>query len=262
LPKSIEYTNLNTDVSDADFVGVLIGDVSGNWKPSDTVSGKGSEKSSLNVSSLSASGPVSTLVESNDDGTWDVTLSLIEPNDLQDVEFVLRTTPGVTLLSHEVLLQEDSWFTETTQTATGIRFVAANYPSAVVQDVVRLTLSVNDASQVLESVLSTLDEVDYEQSLNIALGNPDADGDGLTDSEEQLLGTDPTLADTDGDGLLDGAEVELGTDPTLADTDGDGFTDSEELMEGTSPTDGDDLPPSGSRIWLYQIIIDAARASP
>ncbi|MCH1553626.1 MAG: cohesin domain-containing protein, partial [Luminiphilus sp.] len=261
LPDSYEYTNLNTDVSDADFVGVLIGDVSGNWKPSETVSGKGSEKSSLSVSSLSASGPISTMVTANEDGTWDVTLSLIEPTDLIDVEFILRATPGVTLLSHEVLLGT-SWFTEATQDATGIRFVASNYPSAVVQDVVRLTLSVNDASQVLESVLSTLDEVDYEQSLNIALGNPDADDDGLTDSEEQLLGTDPTLADTDGDGLLDGAEVELGTDPTLADTDGDGFTDSEELTEGTSPTDGDDQPLSGSRVWLYQIIIDAARASP
>ncbi len=35
----------------------------------------------------------------------------------------------------------------------------------------------------------------------------DADGDGLTNMEEFLLGTDPTNPDTDGDGLLDGTNV-------------------------------------------------------
>ena len=37
---------------------------------------------------------------------------------------------------------------------------------------------------------------------------PDADGDGLTDEQEALLGTDPTLADSDGDGLPDGVDPE------------------------------------------------------
>nr|WP_269783408.1 thrombospondin type 3 repeat-containing protein [Marinibactrum halimedae] len=32
----------------------------------------------------------------------------------------------------------------------------------------------------------------------------DNDGDGLTNTEEFLLGTDPTNPDTDGDGLFDG----------------------------------------------------------
>lgn len=41
----------------------------------------------------------------------------------------------------------------------------------------------------------------------------DADGDGLTDAEEILLGTDPLIDDTDGDGMSDGAEVTAGTDP-------------------------------------------------
>lgn len=35
----------------------------------------------------------------------------------------------------------------------------------------------------------------------------DSDGDGLTDSEELLLGTNPFNPDTDGDGLSDGQEV-------------------------------------------------------
>jgi len=41
----------------------------------------------------------------------------------------------------------------------------------------------------------------------------DSDQDGLTDQEEQALGTDPHNPDTDGDGYLDGAEVKAGYNP-------------------------------------------------
>ncbi len=73
----------------------------------------------------------------------------------------------------------------------------------------------------------------------------DTDGDGLTDLEEEQLGTDPRNADTDGDGLTDRQELERGTDPRQADTDGDSLSDSDEIAEGTNPlvedTDGDGL---------------------
>ncbi len=41
----------------------------------------------------------------------------------------------------------------------------------------------------------------------------DTDGDGLQDTAERAMGTDPTVADSDEDGILDGAEVSQGTDP-------------------------------------------------
>ncbi len=52
----------------------------------------------------------------------------------------------------------------------------------------------------------------------------DIDGDGLTNAQEVILGTNPTVADTDGDGVDDGVEVGDVNNPT--DTDGDGKIDA------------------------------------
>ncbi len=66
--------------------------------------------------------------------------------------------------------------------------------------------------------------------------NDDDDGDGLTNKEEDDIGTDPLDPDSDGDGLDDGLEVKIGTKPQkgFADTDGDGVTDGIEVV-GTYP---------------------------
>ena len=111
--------------------------------------------------------------------------------------------------------------------------------------------------------------------------NNDFDSDGLTNSEEVLLGTDPNNPDTDGDGIGDGQEVidntnplddcdslggtaldssdcdedglsnaqenTIGTDPNIADTDGDGINDGQEVDDNTDPLDACDsiggIPP-------------------
>lgn len=73
----------------------------------------------------------------------------------------------------------------------------------------------------------------------------DADDDGLTNLEEQVLGTDPLLADTDNDGLFDKEETKTyNTNPLLADTDSDELSDYDEVkIYKTDPnkpdTDGD-----------------------
>lgn len=64
----------------------------------------------------------------------------------------------------------------------------------------------------------------------------DTDGDGLTDDEELMLGTDSSLFDTDGDQLSDKDEVKVyKTDPLNPDTDGDTYLDGEEVKNGYDP---------------------------
>ncbi|MCB9676457.1 MAG: tandem-95 repeat protein [Alphaproteobacteria bacterium] len=92
--------------------------------------------------------------------------------------------------------------------------------------------------------------------------DPDTDGDGLLDGEEDTNGngaventvggtgtmgsgeTDPNDFDTDGDGLSDGDEVDvLGTDPLDTDTDDGSVDDGTEVDDGTDPLDpSDDVP--------------------
>lgn len=69
----------------------------------------------------------------------------------------------------------------------------------------------------------------------------DADGDGLTNAQEQALGSDYTKADTDGNGMSDGFEyayfgTPTGHDPN-ADADHDGQSNYAESVAGTSPID-------------------------
>ncbi len=73
--------------------------------------------------------------------------------------------------------------------------------------------------------------------------NWDDDGDGLTNGDEQDLGTDPWNWDSDYDGLSDGDEVaNWGSDPTAWDTDEDGCSDGDEVFAGTDPNTDTDTP--------------------
>jgi len=112
--------------------------------------------------------------------------------------------------------------------------------------------------------------------------NPDHDGDGLVNSEESSIGTNPMDPDTDDDALTDGQEVNIyfsnpldadtdddglpdgeevtvyGTSPLEADTDRDGLEDGYEVAEGLDPTDSSDCPDwicgAGHRGWRFKLL--------
>jgi large repetitive protein len=69
----------------------------------------------------------------------------------------------------------------------------------------------------------------------------DSDGDGLTNAQEDALGTSRSNADSDGDGVNDGAEVG-GNVASPVDSDADGVPDV--LESGTNDADGDGIPDS------------------
>ncbi len=97
-----------------------------------------------------------------------------------------------------------------------------------------------------------LDGGSYRVEIGRLPGRTDSDGDGLSDANELLLGTDPHNEDTDGDQLWDGFELYSGFDPLFAepgiaaaDSDEDGLSNLEEQQAGSDPhnadSDGDGL---------------------
>ena len=75
-----------------------------------------------------------------------------------------------------------------------------------------------------------------EEPVDVVSDDLDTDGDGLTDAQEAIAGTDLENVDTDADGLGDREEVQVyETDPFSADTDGDSFLDGQEVAAGYNP---------------------------
>jgi len=96
-----------------------------------------------------------------------------------------------------------------------------------------------------------------EQTLGTNPLLADTDSDGIDDDDEMSFNTNPIIADTDGDGLNDGLEISstngFVTDPTLIDTDGDSFPDGVEITAGTDPTNGTSFP-NGLPLQITEII--------
>ncbi len=80
--------------------------------------------------------------------------------------------------------------------------------------------------------------------------DPDADNDGLSNTDEAVWATNPLVADTDGDKLSDGQEVNTySTNPLDSDSDDDGVTDGDEVnLYGIDPNRSNlgDLAPRGA----------------
>lgn len=91
-----------------------------------------------------------------------------------------------------------------------------------------------------------LNEYVYLNGQPLAVYQPDDDNDGLSNAEEDPLGSNPANTDSDGDGLSNIDEwYSTGTDARLADTDGDGVLDGAEIAAGTDPNNATAYPGDG-----------------
>lgn len=108
--------------------------------------------------------------------------------------------------------------------------------------------------------IATVDMGSYE-----FLFSPDSDEDGLYDTEEEMMCTDPGDADTDDDGIFDGIEdhnyngaVDIDeTDPCNPDTDSDGIPDGWEVANGLNPLIDDSIEdPDEDNLTNYEEYIN------
>lgn len=101
----------------------------------------------------------------------------------------------------------------------------------------RATLSAEDGSMLYQVGLGLCYTFDggpssRQQQTRLPDGSLDSDGDGLSDSDESMRGTDPFNADSDKDKLSDTEECKTHlTDPLNADSDFDGLLDGEEARK-------------------------------
>lgn len=105
-----------------------------------------------------------------------------------------------------------------------------------------------DGISDLVKILAGLDPLETEDEPFPGCGNlprPDFDttADGLTDCDNRVLGTDPTLTDTSGDGIPDVLEAYFGTNylerDAHLDYDGDGVANGEEIRQHSDPRSAD-----------------------
>ena len=106
-----------------------------------------------------------------------------------------------------------------TYTSAGPTVVVSNEFAGATQDISPTAELPKDIQEDIEESLAELEEELAEVSGQepVTLGTDiDADGDGLPNSAEEQLGTDPNNPDSDGDGYIDGLEVARGYNPLVA----------------------------------------------
>jgi hypothetical protein len=163
-----------------------------------------------------------TSVHSITGGTYRLQISLIDPNG-----------NAVTVLTEDFAVAANGDATRASSPTYPLSSVSGQYT-------IQAQLFWLDPSQGNFPVQQDIAIATFTHTANSgpANFNNDSDGDGLTDSSETTIGTNPNDADSDDDGVNDGAEV--GSNPaTPIDTDGDGVVDA--LESDVTDSDGDSL---------------------
>ncbi|PLX26445.1 hypothetical protein C0581_04540 [Candidatus Parcubacteria bacterium] len=114
-------------------------------------------------------------------------------------------------------------------------FMFNDRDTQVVEDITNIQNPVENTVQEQENekIIKEMEEKDVVYPDNY---ENDKDTDGISDVEEEKLGTSMWEPDSDGDGITDRVEIDTyGTDPTKPDSDGDGYWDGLEIISGYNP---------------------------
>jgi len=197
-------------------------------------------------------------------GAVSATINLMyQPTSWEYINFLYQANNGgVAFLANEGANLLDAWLN------TGM---AAPH----VMETVTWTAPDSDGDTVIDSLDNCPDDPNQDQANNDGdaqgdVCDNDDDNDGLTDTEEGAIGTDPLDADSDDDGMTDYDEVFFNTvagyqfgedpDPSVPDTDGDGVNDgSDPIPLLFNHADGDIVTnasvDSGDLLVTLQIVI-------
>jgi hypothetical protein len=258
-PAERRYDEITSNITNADFTAIFMGDVSGNWGDLSTQSLTGVR---LELDSVTREGIATVNV---------LAAPPVEGVAISSVELTLNTTAGVSLI-------QASRTPATTNWSEPLVTVGDNAFSAIIYDdvsgafstethVLSLELSLINGQQAVTSLGGWLNEMQLYSSEAFALKSAnDTDGDFVDDDEDAFPNDPSASTDTDGDGLPDdwnpGYTALDSTTGLLVDRDddNDGYTDKEEEEAGTDSLDAGDQPVSGMGIILIKQAIDAAAA--
>ena len=258
-PAERRYDEVTSNITDADFTAIYMGDVSGNWGELSTQSLTGVR---LELDSITRDGIATVNV---------LAAPPVEGAAISSVELTLNTTAGVSLI-------QASRTPATTNWSEPLVTVGDNVFSTIIYDdvsgafstethVLSLELSLTNGQQAVTSMGGWLNEMQLYSSEAFALKSAnDTDGDFVDDDEDAFPNDPAASTDTDGDGMPDdwnpgytARDSESGLVLDL-DDDNDGYSDKEEEEAGTDSLNAADQPISGMSILLIKQAIDSAAA--
>ncbi|EHQ56736.1 subtilisin-like serine protease [gamma proteobacterium HIMB55] len=258
-PAERRYDEVTSNITDADFTAIYMGDVSGNWGELSTQSSTGVR---LELDSITREGIATVNV---------LAAPPVEGTAISSVELTLNTTAGVSLIQASRTPSTNNW-------SEPLVTVGDNAFSAIIYDdvsgafstethVLSLELSLTNGQQAVTSMGGWLNEMQLYSSEAFALKSAnDTDGDFVDDDEDAFPNDPAASTDTDGDGMPDdwnpgytARDSESGLVLDL-DDDNDGYSDKEEEEADTDSLNAADQPISGMSILLIKQAIDSAAA--
>jgi hypothetical protein len=190
--------DLSTDVYDADFSAVLVGDLNGSWRPTAANNGVKMEFAQLLASGgeqINIKDPVKV-----SEGVYAVDFVASAADVLGAIEIKLTLAEGVTFRSSSTDNPDAVFSKIESQTSDGVNVIVGLLPddqNPLKSLTVSLEFNVTDPFASTVSGIALADDVLVnDTAFEIARFDlvPDSDGDGFTDEQEALDGTDPNDA--------------------------------------------------------------------